>query len=188
VSAGGELVDGQIAPADVDGINIARRVFVTALSVSFTLASLWGAVFLTHARRAGMADTREWRGYVLLAVTSLLNGIAFAADGDERGTLSLLCMCGSLAAALATAAIVAPASRWFERPTRALMFWPAGLAFLAVVSWLGGLQRPVEPTDGLEALTFVAALQAIAAATIVVIAASSTADLEDAVRLSPGMT
>jgi hypothetical protein len=55
------------------------------------------------------------------------------------------------------------------------------------MSWLGGLQRPVSPTDALEALTFVAALQAIVAGILVVIAALSTSDLEDAIRVSPGL-
>lgn len=188
VSAGDGLVNGEIAPADLESINIARRAFVTTMSVSLTLVSLWGAVFMTHARRAGKPDTREWRAYVLLALGALLNVLAFVTDGDDRGAVSLMCTGGCLAAALGTVAIVAPAARWFERRSLAMMFWAAGLASVAVVSWIGGLQAPVEASDALGALTFVAAVQAIAAAVVVVIAALNTSDFEDAIRLSPNMT
>jgi hypothetical protein len=185
VSVGGDLVGGQIAPEDLDRINVARRSFVTALSVTLTLVVLWSAVFVSHARRAGAPQTREWLTYSLLAVTIALNVVSFVADGDTRATLSLACLTACVIAALAAVALLAPIAGWFERRTVGLTVWTTGLAFVMVISWLGGLQQPIEPTDALEALTFVAALQAIAAAVVVVIAALSTSDLEDAIRLSP---
>jgi hypothetical protein len=187
VTAGSELVGGDIAPADLDRINVARRAFVTALGVALALVVLWCAVFLSHARRAGAPDAREWRGYSLLVVVVALNVAAFVADGEERGDVSLACLLVCLAAACAGVACVAPLVRWFERRTLALMVWTAGLVIVTIMSWLGGLQHPIEPNDALEALTFVAAVQAIGAAICVVIAALSTSDIEDAIRLSPAM-
>jgi hypothetical protein len=187
VTAGSELVGGDIAPGDLDRINVARRAFVTALGVTLTLVVLWCAVFLSHARRAGAPDAREWRGYALLVVVVALNIAAFVVDGEERGDVSLACLLGSLASACVGVACVAPIVRWFDRRTLALMVWTAGLVVVTIMSWLGGLQHPIEPNQALEALTFVAAVQAIGAAICVVIAALSTSDIEDAIRLSPAM-
>ena len=187
VSVGGELVNGQIAPADLDRINVARRAFVTALGVTLALVTLWCAVLVSHARRAGASDVREWLTYLLLAAAGALNVVSFVIDGDTRGTTSLLCVMACLVAALTAVAFVAPIARWFDRRIVALVTWTAGLAFVTVISWLGGLQRVIEPTDALEAISFVAALQAIATAVVVVIAALSTSDLEDAIRLSPAL-
>lgn len=186
-SAGDALIGGEIGPRELERINTARRAFVTALSITLGLVPLWGAVFLSHARRAGMPAVREWRGYALLAVAVALNVVSFVFDGEERGTASLVCLCGCLAAALATVAIVMAAARWFQRRTIGLVVWGAGLAFVTIASWVGGLQRPVDASHALEALTFVAALQSIATAVVLVIAALNTSDLEEAIRLSPEM-
>jgi hypothetical protein len=187
VPVGGELVDGRIPAEDLDRINVARRAFVTSLSVTLALVVLWCAVFLSHARRAGAPDVREWRAYSLLAAAAGVSIVAFIVDGDTRSTTSLLSVVGCLLAALVAVAFVAPIAQWFERRTIALITWPAGLAFVTLISWLGGLQSPIESTDALEAITFVAALQAIATAVVAVIAALSTSDLEDAIRLSPAL-
>jgi hypothetical protein len=187
VSASSELVAGEISSADLDRINVARRAFVTALNVTLTLVVLWCAVFVSHSRRAGVPDTKEWRAYGLLVVVIALDVVSFVLDGDTRGTTSLICVIGGLAAALTSVAIVTPIVRWFERRTIGLTVWSAGFGCVTLLSWIGGVQRPVEPTDALEALTFVAVLQAIATAVVVVVAAVNTSDLEDAIRLSPAL-
>jgi hypothetical protein len=187
VSASGDLVDGDIALGHLDQINVARGAFVTSLSGTLGLVTLWCAVFVTHARRAGAPNTREWRIYSLLALVFALNIVTFFVDGDSRDTPSLLCVMVCLAAAMVAVTLVSPFARWLGRRTIGLVVWSAGLAFVAVISWLGGLQRPIEATDAVEALTFVAALQTIATAVVVVIAALSTSDLEDAIRLSPAL-
>jgi hypothetical protein len=117
----------------------------------------------------------------------MLNLVSFVVDNGTRGTTSLWCTAGCLAIACVAVGFVVPLTRWFDRRTVALLAWVAGLAFVTVISWLGGLQHAIEPADALEAITFVAALQAIATAVVGVIAALSTADLEDAIRLSPAL-
>jgi hypothetical protein len=185
VSVGGELTNGDIASSDVDDIDLARRVFVTTLGVVFALVPLWCGIVAGHARRAGVPDTREWRCYACLAVSVVFNVVGFVVDGDERGTVSLLCLLGSLVAALAAVATVVPIARWFERRTRALTFWVAGLPLLVAMSWAGGLQQPVHATDALESLTFVSSLQTIVAGIVFVLAALNTSDVENAIRVSP---
>jgi hypothetical protein len=187
VAVSGELIDGRIPPDDLDRINTARRAFVTALTVTLALVTLWCAVFISHARRAGAHGTREWRAYGLVAGSLTLNVVSFVVDGDTRGWVSLWCTVACLGGAFLAVAFVVPLVRWFDRRTVALMAWTAGLAFVTVISWLGGLQHTVQPTDAIEAITFVAALQAIATAVVVVIASLSTGDLEEAIRLSPAL-
>ena len=184
-SVGSHLAEGEIAADDVVGIDSARRAMVTALSVTLALVPLWCGVVASHARRARMPDVRPIRAYALCAVASVLGLLSFVTDGETRGQPSFVCMLGSLAAALLAIVTMLPIVRWFNRSSTSLTLWAAGLPLLVAMSWLGGLQRPVEPTDAFQTITFVAALQAIAAGIVVVVAALSTSDIEDAIRVSP---
>jgi hypothetical protein len=183
----GELPNGHIPVADLERINHARRAFVTALGISVTLVSIWCCAVADHARRAGMNNPRPRVAlcYGLMCTAVLLNAVSLVRDADTRGAISLLCVFGSLGAALLAIAAVMPTVRWFERGTVGLVSWVTGLSWLVSLSWAGGLQRPVEATDAVGSLTFVAVLQAIVASVVTVLAALNTSDIEDAVRLSP---
>jgi hypothetical protein len=187
VSVGTALVDGVIAPTDVDRIEDARWAFVTALALTFALVPIWCGVVITHARRAGMTGLRAWPSYALAAAALALNVIALVVDGRQRGDLTLACTAGCLVFTLVAIATLLPIGRQFDLGTRALAVWSGGLVAMFVLSWVGGLQRPIQPADSLQLLTFVGALETVVAGLALVVGALNSGDLEDSIRLAPAL-
>jgi hypothetical protein len=187
VSVGTALVDGVIAPADVDRIEDARWAFVTALALTFALVPIWCGVVITHARRAGMTGLRAWPSYALAAAALALNVMALVVDGRQRGEVPLACTAGCLVFTLVALATLLPIGRQFDLGTRALAVWSGGLVAMFVLSWVGGLQRPIQPADSLQLLTFVGALETVVAGLALVVGALNSGDLEDSIRLSPAL-
>ena len=184
VAVGNELVDGIIGADDVRQLDLARRATVVTLGIATAMVSLWAAVLTTHARRAGGTRTGAWRLYALFGLATALNVLAYLLDGSTRGTISLLCLFGSLATAVVAALLLAPAQRWLDPRMMAPIVWTAGLVLLVITSWLGGLQSPFQPDAALDTLTFIAAFQTIFAGVIAVVVTLSTSDLVDEMQLA----
>ena len=158
---------------------------VATLGVTLALVPLWCVAVSVHARRAGAPETRRRSCIALFGVAAGLNVVSMVFDGDVRSTISLLCLVGCLIAALLAVTWVVPILRWFERGIGSLVVWTISLPFIVLVSWIAQPQRPIDPQDALEVLSFFAALEAIIAGIALVVAALSTADIEDEIRLTP---
>ncbi len=184
VTVGNELVDGIIGADDVRQLDLARRATVVTLGIATAMVSLWAAVLITYARRAGGTRTGARRLYALFGLAIALNVLAYLLDGSTRGTVSLLFLLGSLATAVVAALLLAPAQRWLDPRMMAPIVWTFGLVLLVITSWLGGLQTPFEPDAALDTLTFIAAFQTIFAGVIAVVVTLSTSDLVDEMQLA----
>ena len=185
VGVSGDLVGGDINDVDVDRIDLARRTMVAVAGVALALVPLWCAMVAVKARRAGAPETYYQRSLVLFGLAAALNVASLLLDGSTRSTISLLSLLGLVVIVAVSTASVTPVLRWYERSTVSLTIWSLGLAVMLALSWIGGLQRPIGPSASLEALSFFAALQAIVTGIVVVVAALTTADVEEAIRLSP---
>jgi hypothetical protein len=181
------LIDGAIPASDIEALEDARRLYITVLGLALALVTLWSSVVASHARRAGVPTIRMWHYYASMGSAAALNVVAFAVDGGTRGTFSLLCLIGCLAGALVCMVMLTEVVRRFDCSTTKLILWSGCLIMVIVVSWLGGLHKPIEPTRGLDSLTFFAASAGIIAFVTVVFAALSTSEIEDRIRVSPGL-
>ena len=184
----GDLVDGRIAESAVARIDIARRSAVGTIGVALTAVPLWCGVAATWARRASADIKGELRCYALFVVSLAISVTTFVVDGETRGTVSFIGLLVGMVAALWAVSVAASIQRWFNRSTAILTAWPIALAFVIVTSWVGGLQRPIDATDSVEALSFFGALQVVSVTVVLVLATVSTADVEEAIRLSPSST
>jgi hypothetical protein len=185
VAAGDQLVGGVIDETDVERIDLARRSMVLATGVMLALVPLWATLVSVHARRAGVPDTHHRRCLALFAVAVAANVASFVFDGGTRSTVSFLCILGCLAIVPLSMVLVMSIMRWIELRTSALMVWSVGLAIMVATLWIGRLNRPIEPTDALEVLSFFSGLLAVTAGVVVVVAVMNTETIEDTLRLLP---
>lgn len=182
-AVGTTLPTGRFAGSDVAGIDLARRAFVSALGMTFVAVTLWGVVVIRHARGVWSTTVRTWRCDVAFGVTVVANVLLWL-DG-ERSTTSFAALLGGTAAAGASTATVAAALRGTGLRSSPLVVWAGGVTLILALAWFAGLHRPVTPADSFETLTFCTALQATVGGIAVVVAAASTSDIEDAIRLAP---
>lgn len=187
VLAADQSVAGAIIDTDISDIDLARRAMVTAIGVMFALVALWCSILALHARRAGDTSVPEVRSYALLGLATAANVMALVLDGDVRGPDGFLFIVVALVSSVLAVVTVAPMIEFFVGRKVSLTVWAAGMPLLVLISWGGGLQRPLGPGDELQLLTFVAATHTIVAGLMLVVAAVGTADVEEAVRVSPGL-
>ena len=156
-----DLVDGNIAPDDVEQLDLARRSAVAALGGALAIVPLWCAIAAMWTRRVGIEFAGMRRCLVLFVLAASINVAAFVFDG-ERSTLSLLGTLACLGAALWSIPVMISIQRTFVRSTTVSSFLPVTLAFVTVTSWISGFQSPVVAGDSIETLSFFGGLQLVA--------------------------
>ena len=181
-----ELVDGNIAPDNVEQLDVARRIAVSALGGALAIVPLWCAFAAIWTRRVGVELVGVGRCLVLFLLAASINVVTFVFDG-ERSTLSLIGTLVCLGAALWSIPVMISVQRTFVRSTTVSSFLPVTLAFVTVTSWIGGFQSPVVPGDSVEMLSFFGGLQLVVLAVALIVAAVSTADVVEAIQLSPAI-
>lgn len=180
------VVDGGRLPVDVvDSVDLARRTLVTALTVALAVVPLWAASVASHTRRVGAIDTGARLSLAAFAGVGAIAGLSFVLDGDTRGTTSLLLLVPATVLSIWGALTATRTQLWFHLSSRSLVGWAIGMPTLLVITWVGGMQRPIEPSDSLPTLTFFAVLAAVLASVLVVVLATTAAEIEDSIRVSP---
>ena len=158
-AVGSALPNGEIPATDLERSTWREGVRNRARD-HLRLESLWAAVVATFAA-SGRYGRHQTTGHTFCSLGRSCSTSRRSSSMERAGAVSgFLLLALTLSAALVSVATVMQVVRWFERRTTSLTLWMAGLPLLAAMSWLGGLQQPLSPTDALEAITFVAAMQA----------------------------
>jgi hypothetical protein len=109
----------------------------------------------------------------------------FFVDGAADGVTALIVLVPATVCAVVSVVSLEPVARWFRLRTGPLVMWAAGLPMILVLERLSRLHDDIDRQVTLQSQTFLAILIGLSCALVCVVAASSTMELEDGIRLSP---
>ena len=174
-----------LSPDAVARIGRARLAISQAFAVALVGATLWSWVVAVYARRCRPPASPTRATLLYLVVASVAGTAMFLVDGVDEGVSALIVLVPATICGVASVVSLEPVARWFRLRSGPLMMWAAGLPMILVLERLGRLHDDIDRQANLQSQTFFAILIGLTCALVCVVAASSTMEIEDGVRLSP---
>jgi len=163
----------------------ARLAISQAFAVALVGATLWSWAIAVYAHRCRPPSSPTRPTLLCFFVASAACGAMFLVDGADEGVAALAVLVPATICAVVSVVSLEPVARWFRLRSGPLVMWAAGLPMILVLERLSRLHDEVDRQVSLQSQTFFAILIGLSCALVCVVAASSTMELEDGVRLAP---
>lgn len=178
-----ELTADLLDAGSVRSVERGRRWWTSIATAASALVAAWATVAALWTRRMGV-DARRYVPWTVLSTTvAVLAAAAVALDPSRPVTGAATLPVGAWAAAAAVW-LAGSSAQEFGVPVRGVRRWSVLLASIPILAWSGRLLIPVEPDIPVQIAVALGAVQAMVWALATVLAASVTATLEEAARVT----
>lgn len=180
------LADNETLSADAAArIGRARLAISQAFSVTLVGATLWSWAVAVHARRCRPPASPTRATLLSFLVASAACAAMFLLDGADEGVTAWAVLLPATICGVVSVVSLEPVARWFRLRAGPLVMWAAGLPLILVLERMSRLHDDIERQVSLQSQTFFAILIGLSCALVCVVAASSTMEIEDGIRLAP---